>query len=350
MKEDHRSHKARQVLEGMRQRLTRQMVLTLTSCTHCGLCSDSCHYVLTNPGDPTYTPAHKADQIRKFFNRHVDWTGRVLPWWVRAQTLRNDEDLEQLKDTLFGKCTNCRRCTINCPMGVDFATVNRMVRGLLVSVGIMPEGVAVVSKDQWEMGNQMGVLPEEYLETLDWMDEEVRDELGIEHRLIAMDKMDADFMYTVNPREIKYDPRTIADATKIFTLAGENWTMASEGWDMTNFGLFSGDDALGGTVAGRVYEKAKELRARRVVISECGHGYRSTRCEGSNWNGVEAGVQMESAIVTMIRYAYVDLDKTYVLWVCCILLGTGVLAAVGYYEKRRDRIRAAVREFRRWEH
>ena len=40
-----------------------------------------------------------------------------------------------------------------------------MARGLLVSVGIMPEGVAVVSKDQWEIGNQMGVLKEDYLDT-----------------------------------------------------------------------------------------------------------------------------------------------------------------------------------------
>jgi len=59
-------------------------------------------------------------------------------------------------------------------MGVDFATVNRMTRGLLVSVGVMPEGVAVVSKDQWEIGNQMGVLKEDYLDTLDWMEEELQ--------------------------------------------------------------------------------------------------------------------------------------------------------------------------------
>jgi hypothetical protein len=38
----------------------------------------------------------------------------------------------------------------------------------------MPEGVAVVSKDQWETGNQMGVLKEEYIETLEWLSEELR--------------------------------------------------------------------------------------------------------------------------------------------------------------------------------
>jgi hypothetical protein len=54
-------------------------------------------------------------------------------------------------------------------------------------------------------------------------------------------------------------------------------------------------------------------------------------------------------IVTMIRYAYVDREWTWILWVCCIILGTGVLAAVGFYEKRRDRMLAAVRRFRQWE-
>jgi Fe-S oxidoreductase/CheY-like chemotaxis protein len=297
-----RSHKAQKVLERMSKKLTRQMVGSLAACVHCGMCTESCHYVLTNPDDPTYAPAYKADRIRKLFKRHFDWTGRVLPWWVGAKSIYTDEELEELKDTVFGKCTNCRRCSINCPMGVDFATFNRMARGLLVSVGIMPEGVAVVSKDQWEIGNQMGVLKEEYLDTLEWMSEELSEEMKDSAAVIPVDKMDAEIVYSINPREVKYDPRTIADAAKIFYVAGENWTMPSEGWDMTNFGLFSGDDDLGGAVALRLYEKVIELRGRKLVISECGHGYRSTRCEGPNWAGFTVPFEMESSVLTMLRY------------------------------------------------
>ena len=108
--------KAQQVIDLLGQKLNRQIVGSLTACVHCGMCTDSCHYVLANPDDPTYAPAYKADQIRKFFKRHYDWTGRVFPWWVKADTVWTDDDLEELKDTVFGKCTNCRRCTINCPM------------------------------------------------------------------------------------------------------------------------------------------------------------------------------------------------------------------------------------------
>jgi len=297
-----RSQKAQKVLERFAKKLNRQMVGSLLACVHCGMCTDACHYVLANPGDPTFAPAYKADQVRRIFKRHFDWTGRVFPWWVKAKSVYSDDDLEQLKDIIFGKCTNCRRCSINCPMGVDFATFNRMARGLLVSVGVMPEGVAVASKDQWELGNQMGVLREDYLETLDWVSEELRQELGDPNAGIPIDVMNCDVVYAINPREIKYDPRTIADAAKIFHLAGENWTMPSEGWDMTNFGLFSGDDDLGGAVARRLYDKVEELRGKKLVISECGHGYRSTRCEGQNWGGVDVDFEMESSVITMLCY------------------------------------------------
>jgi len=297
-----RSHNAQKVIERMGLKLNRQMIGSLAGCVHCGLCTDSCHYVLANPGDPTYAPAYKADQVRKIFKRHYDWTGRVIPWWVKARSVYTDEDLEILQDTVFGKCTNCRRCTLNCPMGVDFATFNRMARGLLVSVGIMPEGVSVVSKDQWEIGNQMGVLKEDYLETIDWLSEELQDDLNDVNAVIPVDKVGADYVYSINPREVKYDPRTISDAATIFHQAGADWTMPSEGWDMTNFGLFSGDDDLGGSVARKLFDKVTELRGRTLVISECGHGYRSTRCEGQNWAQMDVDFEMESSVTTMLRF------------------------------------------------
>lgn len=312
-KHNSRSHKAQKVLERFDKKINRQIAGSMVACVHCGMCTESCHYVLSNPGDPTYAPAYKADRIRKLFKKHKDWTGRVIPWWVKAGSVYTDEDLEELKDIVFGKCTNCRRCTINCPMGVDYATFNRMARGLLVSVGIMPEGVAVVSKDQWEIGNQMGVLKEDYLETLEWMSEELQSELELPDIGIPIDRMNCDVVYSINPREVKYDPRTIADAAKIFYMAGENWTMPSEGWDMTNFGLFSGDDDLGGAVARRLYDKVTELKGKKLVISECGHGYRSTRCEGPNWGQYDVPFEMESSVVTMLRYikeGRIKVDKT----------------------------------------
>jgi len=333
----------------MGNKLNRQMVASLAACVHCGMCTDACHYVLANPGDPTYAPAYKADKIRKLFKRHFDWTGRVIPWWVNAKSVYTDEELEELKDTVFGKCTNCRRCSINCPMGVDYATFNRMARGLLVSVGIMPEGVAVVSKDQWEIGNQMGVLKEDYLDTLEWLSEELVDELGDPRAAIPIDKKDADIVYSINPREVKYDPRTISDAARIFYAAGANWTMPSEGWDMTNFGLFSGDDDLGGAVARRLYEKVEELRGRKLVISECGHGYRSTRCEGQNWAGYDLGFEMESSVITMLRYIHegaIKVDKSRNTEPVTFHDSCNNARSCGLFEEPRELLNLVIEDFR----
>ncbi|MEN8263868.1 MAG: (Fe-S)-binding protein, partial [Nitrospirota bacterium] len=308
-----RSYKAQKFIDRMGQKLIRQMVGSLSACVHCGLCTESCHYVLANPGDPTYAPAYKADKIRKIFKAHYDWTGKKLPALVGAKSIYTDQELEELKDTIFGKCTNCRRCTVNCPMGVDLATFNRMARGLLVHVGIMPEGVAYVAKEQWEIGNQMGVLKEDYFETIEWQEEELQEEMEDPDAKIPIDKMNADIVYTINPREVKHDPRTILDAAKIFYMAGENYTMPSEGWDMTNFGLFNGDDDLGGAVAGRVYDKVEELKGKKLVMSECGHGYRSTRCEGPNWSKRDLTFDAESSVITMLRYikeGKIKVDKT----------------------------------------
>jgi CheY-like chemotaxis protein len=148
----------------------------------------------------------------------------------------------------------------------------------------------------------MGVLKEDYLDTLEWMSEELEEDLGHSEATIPVDKEGARIMYCINPREVKYDPRTIKEAALIFWAAGENWTMPSEGWDNTNFGLFSGDDGLGGASAKREYDKARALGVEKIVISECGHGYRSTRCEGVNWSGEAEAFPMESSVMTMLGY------------------------------------------------
>ncbi len=215
---DPNSNNVKKFLELLKSRLNRSVVGSMTGCVHCGMCSEVCHYALARPDDPTMVPAYKGDQIRRIFKKHFDWTGRIFPWWVHAGSPKNDEDLNRLKNIVFGTCTGCRRCTLNCPMGVDTAILVRLTRGLLTELGIVPEGVFVVSKDQWETGNQMGVTEEEYLETLEWMSEEIGEEIGDPNFKIQVDKEDCDFMYTINPREVKYDPRSIGHAAKIFYL------------------------------------------------------------------------------------------------------------------------------------
>ena len=349
MKKPAKTHKVKMMEEQLAKKLNRQVVGSLVGCVHCGMCNDCCHYVLSHPDDPKMTPSYKADQVRKLFKANHDWTGSVFPWWVGAdKAALTDDDLEELKDIAFGTCTNCRRCTINCPMGVDTATLNRIMRGLLTNVGVMPEGVRVVSKDQWELGNQMGVLKEDYIDTLEWMSEELEEDLGHGEAEIPIDKSGSKIMYAINPREVKYDPRTIKEAALIFWAAGEEWTMPSEGWDNTNFGLFSGDDGLGGASAKREYDKARELGVDKIVISECGHGYRSTRHEGVNWSGDAEAFPMESSVMTMLRYikeGKIVVDPTKNSQRVTFHDSCNNARSCGFYEEPRELLRLVTTDF-----
>ncbi|MFH0945186.1 MAG: response regulator [Planctomycetota bacterium] len=343
------SPKAKKLVELLKKKpLPRQIVGSLVGCVHCGMCHEACHYALAFPDDPKMTPSYKADQLRKIFKRTRDWTGKVAPKWVGAKVPITDEDLEEIRDIAFGTCTNCRRCTYNCPMGVDTATLNRITRGLLTSVGVMPEGVRVVSKDQWEIGNQMGVLKEDFLDTIEWMSEELEEMLGHNKAAIPIDKKGARVVYIVNPREVKYDPRTIKNAALIFYAAKESWTMSSEGWDQTNFGLFSGDDQLGGVCGKRVYEKVAELGGEQLVISECGHGYRSTRHEAVNWSGAKIEFKMESAVFTMLRYikeGKIKVDPTRNSTRVTYHDSCNLARSCGVYEEPRELLNLVVTDF-----
>ena len=103
-----KTHKIKMMEEQLAKKLNRQVVGSLVGCVHCGMCDESCHYVLAFPDDHKMTPSYKADQVRKLFKANHDWTGSVFPWWVGADKVPlTDDDLETLKDIAFGTCTNC---------------------------------------------------------------------------------------------------------------------------------------------------------------------------------------------------------------------------------------------------
>lgn len=298
MLEDNKAVKA---VESFKKKMNRQAILSFGVCVHCGMCTESCHYYLAT-GDPKMAPAYKADRVRSLYKKYFDWTGRLLPKWVGGKTLENEDDLKELMDIVYGSCTMCRRCTFNCPMGVDKALLMRTGRSILTEQGIAPQGIIDVSKDQWEIGNQMGVTDEDYIETIEWLNDELKNELEDDKAEIPMDKPNCKILYAVNPREIKYAPQSLLAAAKIFHVAKESWTMSSKGWDNTNFGLFSGDNALGAHMGNLVFDAVERLNAKWLVTSECGHGYRATAWESPNWTGRDLKFPIYNFLEIMTDY------------------------------------------------
>jgi Fe-S oxidoreductase len=152
----------------------------------------------------------------------------------------------------------------------------------------------------------MGLPVEEVLDSCEWLVEEMESEFeGIK---ITIDKPNVRYMYTINPRELVFYPFDISQAALIFGVAEENWTMPSVGWDCTNLPMFAGDLELAGRVVKNVYEKAIELNAEKILITECGHAYRSLNFEGPYLAGYPDG-RPPVEIVHYVKLIYDYLEE-----------------------------------------
>ena len=70
-------------------------------------------------------------------------------------------------DTLFGRCTLCGRCTINCSMGINITALIRAARTALSSIGLVPPGLQSTVDTAVETGNNMGISRTEWVETVE---------------------------------------------------------------------------------------------------------------------------------------------------------------------------------------
>lgn len=303
--------KAQLALDILRQRLNRQLEASLEVCVRCGICADSCHYYVANP-EPEHIPAHRSEQLRKIYRRLFDPLGKVTPGWIGAVDL-DQEMVDRLMHAAFGTCTMCGRCVLNCPMGVDTRHIIRTARAMLTAMDMTPEGLKATVNVHLESGNNMGVSEEDYMDTLQWMEEELQAEVGDPTVKIPINKKSARLVYTFNPREVKYFPYLIQAAAKIFNAAGEDWTVSTESWDATNYALFSGDDDAARVIASNLETAVNHLGADVLVMAECGHGYRSQRWEGENWVGHRYPFPVMSFVelqAQYIREGRIQLDPT----------------------------------------
>ncbi|MEW5871861.1 MAG: (Fe-S)-binding protein [Chloroflexota bacterium] len=289
-------------LDVLRKRLNQQLEASLEVCVRCGVCAESCHYYVADP-KPEHVPAYRSEQLRKIYREMSDPVAKVAPGWIGAAPL-DQEMLEKLMYSAFGTCTMCGRCVLNCPMGVDTRQIIRTARAMLTAIDMTPEGLKATVNVHLQDGNNMGVSGEDFIETLQWMEEELQAEVGDPTAKIPIDKKRARVVYTFNPREVKYFPYLIQAAAKIFNAAGEDWTLSSESWDATNYGLFSGDDQASSTIAKNLEQAVNHLGADLLVMAECGHGFRSQRWEGENWVGHRYPFQIKSFVEVMAEYIH----------------------------------------------
>ncbi|HBV97130.1 MAG: hypothetical protein JL50_21320 [Peptococcaceae bacterium BICA1-7] len=255
------------------------------NCLACGMCSAGC----------PYNGVHDHADPRKF---------------IRMLTLGMKEEV--LNSPFIWACTQCGRCTNDCPMGVEVLTLVRTVRGNfgLRSPGFLQE----VVDNQIKTGNQMEVTNQEYLETLEWMEEELQAEVGDPNAKIPVDKEGADFLFLWDPREIKYYPQDVQSIAKIMWYVGANWTCSSRWWDATHYALFSGNDEESRIITQRYADEVKRLKVKELVITECGHATHANKWGPKVWLSPEdADYPVKSIIEKYVEWfeaGLLKVDKT----------------------------------------
>jgi Fe-S oxidoreductase len=273
------------VLSVLKQNNDGKLTTHLNSCVHCGLCGTSCMYYLAID-DPKMMPAYKVDIVASIYRRYCTVFGRLLPAWVKAREI-NEYTVNEMIDALFGSCTMCGRCVKHCSIGVDIPFIVRIGRMMLVALDAVPESLQATVNAAMETGNNMAITTPEFVDTIQWMEEELQDEMNDKDARIPLDEPDKKILYTLNPREPKFFPLSISAVAKIFYAAKESWTISTVMYDITNYAFFSGDTEKARIIAQRLTDEMKKLNCETLVLGECGHGARAVRWEAPNWLGMK---------------------------------------------------------------
>jgi Fe-S oxidoreductase len=300
-------------IDVFRSKLDHRLSAFLNTCVHCGLCADSCHYFLES-GDPRLQPAYKVKLIQMIYQRHLATLGRMTSPLKGGHEFDRDA-IREWTDILFGSCTMCGRCSLNCTVGIHIPKLVRAARSTLSSLNLVPLDLQATVDVAIESGNNMGISLSEWRETAEWLEEELQAELGDPEVKLPIDREGARVLYTVNPREIKFFPLSLLATARIFHAAGESWTFAADYYDVTNYGLFNGEDAAARKIAQRLHDSMKRLKTSVLALGECGHGYNANRWEGPEWIGATPEFETKSVICMIadyIRQGRIKLDPSRV--------------------------------------
>ncbi len=250
----------------------RSLQVYLDSCVKCGACTDKCHYFLGTK-DPKNMPVARQDLFRKVYRRYFTLAGKYVPKLVGAE----DFTKEVLDDwySYFHQCSQCRRCSVFCPYGIDTAEISMAAREVMDSIGVGQKYCNEIIGKVHIIGNNLG-LPEPALaDTLEGLEEDVEDETGVKVRF-PLDEKGAEVLLVTPSADFFAEPHVdgLMGYGKVFHQAGISWTVSSHASEAANFGMFIGSYDNMKKLSWRIREAALELGVKRIVFGECGHAWR----------------------------------------------------------------------------
>jgi Fe-S oxidoreductase len=272
------------LLKGMKDRLKgyRSFQLFLDICVRCGACADKCHFFIGS-GDPKNMPVLRSELLRSVYRKYFTLSGKVFGKLAGARELTE----EVLKEWFFYffQCTECRRCSVFCPYGIDTCEITMMARELLNLLGCNINWVVEPASNSYRTGNHLGIPPNAFKSTVDFAVEEVKEITGIQVE-VPINRKGAEILFISPSADYFGSPHwyTFLGYLLLFHEIGLDYTWSSYASEGGNFGFFHSAE-LAKRLNAKIYSEAKRLGVKWILGGECGHMWRVIHQYMDTFNG-----------------------------------------------------------------
>jgi Fe-S oxidoreductase len=261
------------VLNGMAERLSkyRSFKLFMDICVRCGACSDKCHFFIGG-GDPKNMPVLRAELLRSIYRKDFTALGKILGTIAGARPLTVDVIKEWFY--YFYQCTECRRCSVFCPYGIDTAEITMMGRELLGLLGLYVNWAIEPVANCFRTGNHLGIPPHGLVDTFEFMQDDIEEATGVRID-IPINKKGAEVLFVTPSGDYVAEPgiQTCMGYMILFHELGLDYTWSTYASEGGNFGLFTSHEMIKRLNA-KIYAEAKRLGVKWILGGECGHMWR----------------------------------------------------------------------------
>ena len=253
-----------------------QLLLSLEGCVKCQTCSEACPVYLASGKQEIYRPTYRAEVLRRIIKKYIKKRGRAFAKLTGGDIELNWTIVARLAELAY-RCTMCRRCAQWCPLGCDNGLISHELRKLFSQeLGIAPKEIHELGTvQQLNVGSTTGITPPALENIIRFMEEEIEEKTGKKIK-IPVDREGADILLLHNAGEFISWPESIEAFAVLFDAANISWTLSSElvGYDAVNYGVWY-DDVQLMRIAVRHARVAKELKAKRINVGECGHAHKA---------------------------------------------------------------------------
>ncbi len=285
------------ILEGLRERLDkfRSLRLFMDVCVRCGACADKCHFFIGS-GDPKNMPVLRAELLRSIYKKEFTTAGKIMGKMVGARDLTEDV----LKEWFyyFFQCTECRRCSVFCPYGIDTAEITMMARELLHLVGLGIDWITTPAANCFRTGNHLGIQPHGFQDSVDFAIDDLNDITGVKVEA-PVNKKGAEVLFVVPSADYFGDPHYFGflGYMALFHEIGLDYTFSSFASEGGNFGLFHSNQMMK-RLNSKIYMEAKRLGVKWIIGAECGHMWRVLHQYMDTMNGPADFLEMPKSPIT----------------------------------------------------